>query len=94
MPLNPPHYCLSRQMTARLVLPLGIGISLWNACSASHPFVQLTSGPTEETSAPQERACRLHELMPRPCKNKSPEWTDDYVVEPLYNCTCAAMKAR
>ena len=40
------------------------------------------------------RACTLNELLPRSCNRKSSEWSDDYVVDPPYDCTCAAMKAR
>lgn len=81
-------------MTTRLVLFFGVVISLWSTCSASDPTIQLDLDQAEEQSAHKERACRLHELLPRPCDDKSPEWTTDYVVKPLYNCTCAAMKGR
>lgn len=36
----------------------------------------------------------MQELLPLPCQDKSSEWTDEYVTEQLYDCTCATMKAR
>ncbi|CAM9508172.1 unnamed protein product [Laminaria digitata] len=86
-------------MKTRVVLVLGMELCMWSAFAARHPFIKI--GPAsdqpvqpEEESEHQKRACSLHELLPQPCRSKSPEWSNDYVIEPLYNCTCAAMKAR
>ena len=85
-------------------------ISLWKPCLAGDPAVDVFGGhrPQEQQQNQHQQrvdgrtqdfdneplACTLNELLPRSCNRKSSEWSEDYVVEPPYNCTCAAMKAR
>lgn len=38
--------------------------------------------------------CTVEDLLPRSSPDKSFEWTEENVVEPRYDCTCAAAKAR
>ena len=71
-----------------------IGFSLPIVCPAGAPSVRVTAGHMD-WGHHVIRSCSVHDLLPLPCESdKSSEWSDSYVVELPYNCTCAALKGR
>lgn len=84
------------QTMKRLVLTLAVFLSsLRKACLAGNPAVEASDVPHLLLEPSPERACTLDELLPQISDEPlSPEWSSEYVVDPPYDCTCAAMKAR
>lgn len=73
---------------------VGIGISMWTAGSAGEASVRFTAHHTDRGQH-EFRSCSVHDLLPLPTESdKSLEWSEEYVVELPYNCTCAALKGR
>lgn len=77
-----------------LAAALGIALALLKVCSASDDSAEVTFGQSESKSVQFRRTCSVQELLPLPCEGKSSEWANGYVTEQLYDCRCAAMKAR
>ena len=80
-------------MLLRLALVLGVGLSLLTICSADTRSQHLT-GRLVDRGEKHLRSCSVSDLLPLPAKEKSPEWSDELVIDFPYNCTCPAMKGR
>lgn len=90
------------QIATRLALLVVVGLSVSTTGAATEPSARFTAGHTDRGKqvlggGQQDlKACSVHDLLPLSIsgKKKSSEWSDDFVTEPPYDCTCATTKAR
>lgn len=77
-----------------LVFVAAVALSLWSVCLGGEPSQHLTVGHVD--GAKQDLIpCSVYDLLPLPTENnRSSEWSEDYVTETPYNCTCPTLKAR
>lgn len=99
-----------RQAATRLPLALGLGSLLLGTLAtlatigaaepSEHFSARLADGgrhaiePDRAPREPELRLCSVHDLLPLSCQSKSREWSDEYVTDLPYDCTCATTKAR
>lgn len=79
-----------------------MGLSLWTTGAASEPSTHFKAGHIDRgkhvvgRGQQDLKACSVQDLLPLSItgKTKSSEWSDELVMEPPYDCTCATTKAR